>query len=444
MAKTIAGFVQWEDLINNSTRTAVNLIGELSPTSRTFTRNLREYPNLETSAPDFTIFVHNYLDENNHIINTSVEKDVLSVVFDVVKWMTPKSRNGEITANKTNLLRDITLVFGKRGFEFECGDIIQETFGDITVYCPTWIRFKKGKELDYRFWFSDEFFQRRVGGYPYFEYVHIPPTTPIDNLTGTVETVKPIIESLTNKVYQDKVNEAIDENGRQTKIHVHSLTWYQLSNNTRRIEDVSWTTIIYGIAGDNIESINASLSKFILDNSTHDEGDWTIIHPDLFIKDEYIIVPFWDRVAIDKSLQGNAIYSSALKAGDLVSKNQYFTNMSSNWIKDHVSAHPSLWQSISFLACGGLRNKIFSPDFDKQYQDYILAKTGTSDFDRMSERTREMKIALETVLPHANKWEEGYSLPSGVNVMTRGGNTYLSTTVNKITFNVLTRNTMVS
>lgn len=443
MTQTLAGFVQWDDLVNNSTRETVSLIGELSPSSRTFTRTLREYPKLTSATPDFTVFVHNYLDAENHIIEGSVDKPKLDAIFNVMTWMTTSSRNGVITTNTSKFLRDITHAFTSQGYEFGCGDMLNERVGNIAIVCPAWISIKKGNDWEAKFWFCDEYFQRRVGGYPYYEYVHIPPVKPIDVLTGTIDQVKPVIDALTNKVYQGRVNQAITDNGRATTIHVHSLTWYQLTNNKIRLEDVSWTTIIYGVAGDNIESINASLSKYILDNSTHDEGDWTIIHPDLFIKDEYIIVPLWDKVAIGKDLQGAEILSSMIKPGDLTKKNKYFSNMTNEWVNDKVCSFPTLWQSGTCLAVGGLRNKLFSPDFGEQYKDYVLAVTGTSDFDRMSNRTREMKIAIETVLPAANTWKEGVALPAGINVMVRGVNTYLSTTVNKITFNVLVRSSMI-
>lgn len=433
--KFLKGFSEFNDLILNGFK-EVCPIGELSPTSRTFTRNLQTF-SAKTGQKDFSLLAHSYRDDKNAIITSAIPTAALDKLGPVLDWIWTNSTTGVITSDQVVFTQKINQQFGSVDFVLKADLMQSEVINGKTYIVPTYLSVVDSvNDITSKIWFVNERFEKE---YDEWELVVVPTLEPIDQLTQNQSIVKPLVDALTLADWTQRYT-VKSEGLPYTDVVVTPLLWHDLSNNTRTLQ-TQWATLVYGPQGKNIEVIRDNLTAFMLANSTHPEEDWMVIYPDLFIKDEFTIVPMYDKIAIGKQLTLAEIFSPQTLLKDLGTKyKKFFPDYTVTHYNDNVSQFPCLWQSIAALACGGMRNTIAPTNMPAHLPDYILAKPGTGDYDRMSEGTRSWLSLYERMVVEANRWVYGATLPSDMGTITRGGYTYISATLNRVTYMVLTRN----
>lgn len=432
--KNIKGFCEFNDLIKNEFKEVCS-IGELSPIGRTFTRHLQTY----TAKPgmnDLAMHIHSYRDEQNSIITSVLNQATLDVVLPIMDWIFVNSRNGVITSDQVVFNQTINGVFGSADLTINAVLMFTDTIDSKTIIVPTFITIADAvNDVTTKIWFVNGKFEEE---YDEYELVVVPPLEPIDQLTQSISVVKPLIDAITLADYNQKLR-LKSEGLPYTSVNTTDLTWHQLSDNTKTIK-TTWATLVYGPKGENIEVIRDNLTNYILTNSAHPESDWMIIYPDLFIKDEFTLVPVYDKQVIGAYLELNEIFQPHTQiSGLLTAYSKYFADYANAHYTTNACFTPTLWQSIAYLSCGGTRNNIVGPVLTGVFSDYILAQAGSADYDRMSERTRNFVALIERMLVEANRWVFGAVLPTDMGTITRSGMTYITATVDSITYLVLTR-----
>lgn len=430
----IKGFCEFNDLIKNTFKETCS-IGELSPIARTFTRHLQTFT-AAAGQSDFAMHVHSYRDDQNSIITTEINPAVLAIILPIMDWIFINSRNGVITTDPVIFNQLINEEFGTPDLLINATTMFTDTINSLTLIVPTFVTIEDMvNQVTTKIWFVNGRFEEEYDDY---ELVVVPPVEPIDQLTLSISEVAPLIDAVTIAVYNQNIR-VKSEGLPYTAIATTDLTWHQLSDNTKTLE-TTWTTIVYGPKGENIEIIRDNLTNYILANSAHPEEDWMIIYPDLFIKDEFTLVPLYDKVAIGAYLSLEEIFQPhVLLTGLLTAYKKFYPEYPDAHYSANACFTPTLWQSIAYLSCGGQRNNLVGPTLVTVFPDYILAQAGSADFDRMSERTRNFVTLIERMLVEANRWVYGTVLPTDMGTITRGGLTYITSTIDSITYLVLSR-----
>jgi hypothetical protein len=433
--KFLKGFSEFNDLILNGFK-EVCPIGELSPTSRTFTRNLQTF-SAKTGQKDFSLLAHSYRDDKNVIITSAIPVPALDKLNTVLEWIWTNCSTGVITSDQVVFTQELNRLFGSVDFVLKADLMQSEVLGGTTYIVPTYITAVDSvNDVTSKIWFVNDRFEQEYGEW---ELVVVSTLEPIDQLTQNQSIVKPLVDALTLASWSQKYY-IKSEGLPYTDIVVTPLLWHDLSNNTRTMT-TEWATLVYGPQGKNIEVIRDNLTNFILANSAHPEEEWMVIYPDLFIKDEFTIVPMFDKQAIGAVLTLAEIFSPQFKFKDTTTfYKKFFPDYALAHYNDNVSFLPSLWQSIGAMVCGGARNNIVGPNLPGYLTTLILARPGTGDYDRMDEKARNFAALYDRMIVEANRWVYGATLPSDMGTITRGAYTYISATMDRVTYMVLTRN----
>lgn len=433
----LKGFCVFNDLAdNNDDKTAA--IGELSATARTFSRNIQTFSGSSNSYSDLLLEVFSYRDDNGDLNGSPVPANVVDDILPILDWINTGSRDGTIGMDVVTFNNQITAQFGSAEKTLTASQMFSANIGGTDIVVPVKLTVTDTSALDYslNIWFVNTRFELEYGEYT---YRHLMPTDPIDILTSTEAEVTAAIGDWDTAAYNAKID-ALAEGKPFTKVVVTKLVWHQLDDN-RITRDIEFSTLVWGAAGDNIEFIRADLIREILKKSVNPESDWVIILPDLFIQDEFTIVPRWDKIAIQPVQTMAALYSPIATYGEMSDAFKYMPTYSEAHVTANLQSLPFLWQSVCCFISGGTRNSIKGSKFTDTYGDFILASPGSFDSDRMSDATRQVVALLSTMIPEAEKFTDdgSYTPPQDIGTVIRNELIYLQGVVDGSTLLVLTK-----
>lgn len=438
----LKGFCVFNDLANNNDD-QTSAIGELSVTSRTFSRNIQTYSGSSNAYSDLLLEVFSYRDDGGSLLGTPLPTDVIGDILPILDWINSGSRDGTIGMDVVTFNNQITAQFGSADKTIAGSQMYSANINGIDIVVPVKLTITDTSVLDYSLtvWFVDTRFRLE---YSEYTYRHLLPTDPIDILTGTEAEVSTAIGEWDTADYNAKIA-ALADGKPYTHLITTKLVWHQLDDN-RITRDVEFSTLVYGEAGNNIEFIRADLIREILLKSAASESDWVIILPDLFIRDEFTFVPRWDKEAIAEVQDMQVIYSPIATYGEMSELFKYLPTYSQEHIEANLQVVPFLWQSIHCVVSGGTRNAIKGAKFTQSYGDYILALSGSFDSDRMSDGTRQILALLSTMIPEAQKFTDdgSYVPPAEIGTVIRNDLVYLQGAVDGSTLLVLTEHSYKS
>lgn len=432
----LKGFCVFNDLINNNDNTT-SAIGALSSESRTQSRNVQVYSASPTSYSDFALNVFSYKDASGNRLTTPLASTILDSLYPILDWVNEGSRDGTIGTDVVQFNSDINIAFGSDDVTLSASQMFSASINGGTIIVPIKLTIVN-TALDYTLvvWFVDSRFKLEYDDY---EYEIRFPTSTVDILAGSLESVTADIGDWDTETYNQEIA-ALANGDPYTKVVTTKLEWHQLDDN-RLTKVIEFTTIIWGNYGDNIEYIRNNLVDRILELSGRPESDWIVILPDLFIKDEFTIVPRWDKIAIGEVQTMAEIYSPIYTFADLTNYYDKFPTYSTEHVNQYLECVPMLWQSMGCLICGGTRNNILGSLFSETYGDLILARAGSLDYDRMSDDTRELMGVVDVLVVEALNFtgDGNDTLPDGVVTVIRNGLVYLQAVINDVTLLMLTR-----
>jgi hypothetical protein len=420
----LKGFVTNDKFTDNSVG-KIAVIGEISTRSRTFSKEKAE--DVSTAAPDLTLI--SFTSANDATATPiSTTPDLKEHVLAVAKFVydTTLSAGGQVYADQ--LLESLLTQFQTSGQNFECGEIIS----DGHYWIPEWVSWQNKSIGDNRLklWFVDGSFQSQFDDY---SITIIPPITPLDDFFKTGSAVETEVKAVTLPDLFDTIQQA--KGGYPETIQAATTFNYNDPANAAHLVATTWSYLIYGPMGNNVDSINDALVAYILANSTHTRDEWVKIFPDIFRRTEYIMIPLEDQYAIPNRTIVAGIYSPVvnLKRVNALFKAQvpsYPANQVDTYLE--LVSHP--YKSLQIAVVGGAdnRNGLFS--LLNQFPDLIAVSTGSTDFNRMSQDTQNFLLKLEQMLITAESMGPYTDIPAGYTRVTRDGQLYLVLNYDNIHF----------
>lgn len=427
----IKGFVSIANQVNNFPN-QISLLGELSTWCRTYSKEIGEYY-LE-SLPDLRL-------------STFVSND--SVTGDAIELTNEKSEhilsivNSMIQYSDTNTPPFNTIEYRNEIIEQFTGEISAFNFGpfrstgDLTL--PEWVSWTMMSDnTDIKIWLSDVAFREQYDNY---EIVVIPPIEPVDALFNNYAET---IINLASKTLEE-LNEEI-----QLEKDVHPETYLRINTfnlinslNDTQFYSTVWGILIYGKAGDNIDSIKDAVVEYILERSSHTRAEWEVLMPDLFKRTEFIFIPRWDIISIPNLTTASELYSNMIKPAEAIEyAKDYVDFLNDNFIDNNIYLMPYDYKAIMLIALNGVNNVPGKQKLDELYPDYIPVASTTLDFGRMQPATQnfvlrlgELLIAAETVTPYS-------TVAGGFRKIFREGKLYVSSVLDNVNYLVAAKSNL--
>ena len=428
----IKGFVTISQFINNNP-SGTSVIGEISPISLTYSENIGTYS--ADVVVGYTLYSFSSIDSVSNlaeIVPYPVVIEILSVIEKCVIYSGSNIRPYVIQ----NYIDYLMAQFPNDVSAVQLGNFIDNG----TIALPEWIIWTSlTYNTSIKIWLADQSFQSEYDNY---NIIIVPPITPIDNLFGNYNTVVATLQPLTISAFIAKAN-AARNNIPPTFLQVLTFNLVNQLDPTETYP-VNWAVLIYGIAGDNIDSIKDALTSYIIANSAHTTSQWTVIFPSIFIRNEYIVLPRWDLVSIPNLTSNSALYGDIINTSEAIT---FATNSvsvySANFISTNVCVMSFTYKGITLLIINGDNNSSIAGPIQGMFNDYIPVDTTSEDFTRMSLNTQNWVIFLETLLITAETADANSIVPIALRRSTRGGLLYISGEYNSISYYVAAKSNTI-
>lgn len=273
-------------------------------------------------------------------------------------------------------------------------------------------------------WFTNASF---VGQFDEGEIEVVTPFDPADLFFGQPSEVKALLTSLT---YFEEVERIQAARGTSSETKIWGNT-YDYVNPVNRADKTpaKFTALLYGSAMDNVDVIKEAIVQHLLKNSNYTRDQWKNILPDLFLRSEFMIVPCWDKIAIENVVGStNGVFSPIV---DLEIDQNTIVNagLYAGYTEWHCRAYsqalPYPFMSITLLAIGHIENRNEVYKLSQMYPDYFFTNNSSMDFDRMSKNTQEWVLMMSELIMAARFITTTSTVPQGYSRVIRGNRIYL-------------------
>lgn len=423
MTYNLKGFVKINPKINNAVGT-VSQIGELSTYTQTFTREMGEFVDDRYSAVSFVSF----LSRNDLGQNVTVTRNFYEHVLDLSQKLYNYCVNFIGVMTKLDVLNFIQSSFFGSVSNLNCGEILNAE----GMYMPEWISWSNFTlpTNSIKIWFSDNAMQRQYDDY---SVIVIPPIDNIDGFFKPVNELKALVRARTNSQTAELVQVA-KQRKPETITRVDDFV-YSNPRTPEYTPTLSWTTIIYGSAGNNIDIIKAAIKNYCQTNSAYPLSKWVEIFPDIFKSTEFTIVPLWDQVAIPNRVMRTGIYSPIINPLAINNKIlDMYPDIEAQHINTNLQVLGHNYKSLNLAIFGGIDNKNDLFKITDYFPDYINTSTSSVDFARMATETQLWLYFLTELLIIAENPSAISSLPVGVQRITRAGIDYIAKPYNDVQY----------
>lgn len=407
----------------------INAIGELSTQSMTYSREKGYYNNSNVAQG---VLVVSFMSEDN-----KTEVEMTPAMRDEVLKITKFAY--DITLTQPNIQLDTSTFLQALTAQFS-GEITNITGGKIVTdgryWMPEFLAWKSRQvDSQIKIWFANQSFAAQ---YDEYDFTFVSPIWPLDDFFKRGDIVEGLLKSKTISQITAELQTA-KNNHPETVIRVETYDYFDPLD-TNRVVPSNWGILVYGLAGNNIDAIKEELAKWILDNSTHTRDEWAKILPDIFKKTEFMILPFWDKMAIPNKVNQVGIYSPILTGTAASARLRSFVN---NYPAAHINANYQTmtyhYKTIGVAMVGGPENRDNKFKLDELFPDFITVSSTSIDFNRMSLRTQKFAEMLSYMIPAAEDFTENSDIPPGMMKMVRNGKLYLSQSFENVTYLVLVK-----
>lgn len=406
-------------------------VGELSALSSTFTRDQTKH----TSGANPGYMLRGFSYYVNTVPTQLPDVDALAMIT-VIDWVYGKARLGGFVSDALTLR---TAWNTDQAATYDLQEVGQMVLFDTNKYIPSFLVFAPAGETETRWkiWFSDQAFFNQ---FDEFEFNHVKPLVNLDDFFLDYVNLKPLLASrtLSDSIAQVDALRGVDP---ETRLRVDPFDWIDPIDRDLRIS-VDWMSLLWGEAGNNLDSTKESLAAWILSHSTHTREEWAVIFPDIFTSTEFIFVPMWDEFAVPERPRESGIYAGAgnmllgIEKAKVVAKGVKYTPAH---ISSVANDCPTQFRSLRCIVVGGPENRDGKTQLVNQHPDWLNVPTTHVDFMRMSELTRGAFMMLMEMLQYAEEMTAFTSPPTGYNRTVREGVMYISKTYKKFLYLVVVK-----
>lgn len=414
----LKGFIVNSTFVNNAVG-QTSVMGEMTTQSATYSREKGLYQN-DTISPDIQLVSYTSATDGTA---TPVANDLRDRTLAIAKWVYDQVNKG-VQIFSDQLLQDILTQFQSTAGSFACGAIISDGNGH---WVPEWVSWvdnaltQAGTQNQIKLWFVDASFQSEFDDY---SFSIVPPLTPLDNFFQTGAQVD---ASINARTIPQLFSQVATVRGIDPETIQVALTYNYIDpNNASHIVPTQWIVLIYGAAGNTIDSINDALVAYILANSTHTRDDWVKILPDLFRRTEFILIPLEDQLAIPDQALKPGIYATVT---NLARINALYKTLVPSYPSAHIDSHLSLmahpFKNLQIAVVGSTDNRNNWYELNQVFPDILAVSSTSTDFGRMSQDTQGFLLALDQMLNTAESMGQFTDIPRGYTRLTRDGILYL-------------------
>lgn len=429
--KIIKGFVSLTQLINNTPGTTA-ILGELSTWSSTYSKEDGNYQ--DTSVPGFTLSTFSVSDNTTGELKTVDSAEVTNILKfaqTAIKYTQANIR----PYDKLDFSNYLTAQMNPNVGDLVLGDLIDNG----TIQLPSWASWTDTATGDFiKVWFADQNFQDEFDDY---SITVIPPLEPLDNFFNSFAKVSADINAITLTSLTDKIQAA---KLVHPETYVRTLSFKRLNiDNKSQYVMTYWPVLIYGKAGDNLDSQKDAIVEYVLANSTHSREDWEAIMPDLFKRTEFIIIPRWDLISIPNLSELSALYGNMLDPNECITTAQKFAPFyDAAFVAANLYIVPYDYKAINMLIVNGSSNSADKLNIAKIFPDYIPVPSTSTDFNRMTQYTQDWASLVERLLITAETAGEYSSVPSDFRKIKRNNELFISAVYDNVNYLVLTHTSM--
>jgi hypothetical protein len=429
----IKGFIGIAEYIDN-TPGQIAPLGELSSWSRTYSKEKGEY--LYHTVPGFKLITFLAVDESTSAQITVPQSEVRQIL-ELAQACHSYAASHTRPYDTQDFIDTINVQFFGLITDLQFGDYVDN--GQLAL--PEWISWTSlehnGDTI--KVWLADASFQEQ---YDEYSITVIPPLVNLDDFFNSYATV---VNALDARSVTDLGNDiqAAKQVNPETYLRIMSFDFYNRLNTTQK-HPSTWAVLIYGIAGDNIDTIKDEIVNYVLSNSTHTQNEWELILPDLFKRTEFVLLPRWDLVSIPNLSALSSLYSSVVNPFETVTFAQDAIEFySDNHIANNLNLLPYAYKSIMIECVNGMNNVIGKQNFSELFPDYIPVPSTSLDFNRMDVYTRQWSLKIGEMLIIAETMNEFTSVPSEFRKIKRNGLLFLSYVYDNVNYLVAARSNSI-
>lgn len=420
----IKGFFNIPRLTNNNSD-SVAKFGELSPVSKTFTRDPRTYES--NSAPN--VILSTFRAVNDAGDRLPLPPAVTNRILLLGQWLYNRYDAATIPnqIQSTLLVGDITNEFGFTGVSI--GTISAGTVASKRL--PSWVRFvmvEATVSYQVKIWLEDEAFASQ---YEHRVIFAIPPTPQVDDLRLDIFGLTQVLTSA-NAVSSYVLRESqITQNYPKTALVNYTLTWHDLSD-PNRIMDTTWVLVVYGNAGTDQEAIKEAIREYIATQSS--QGQWDIIYPSLYSENEFAVVPLWETLAVPETGGLQQLFSPTVTLAEMSSLSRprlpvsYAPNTAQGnaHLSNNLRFMPTNYRQVGCLILGNPNNASEVSDIKDLFPDITAILSTSGDYSRMEADTRTFLELLMSALNEAYTVNINSVLPAQFTRAVRNNRIYVS------------------
>jgi len=406
----LKGFISILSLIDNTVDVTAPF-GELSLWSQTYTRDRGEHEN--PAIPGYKL--SSVYSTDSIVGRVELNTSLANRVLVLGKWIYEYISSEPNLITPENLRDQVNSNFINEVSYFNFGPFVNA--GSVTL--PEWFSYRNLNfpENNIKVWFSDLAFSSQ---FDETEIVIIPPIDNLDDFFLSPAHVKALIDARSASRTMELIQSAKNKKP-ETIIRTETFI-YANPDFPNVVFNTNWSVLIYGIAGNNLDSIKDSIVNYVLDHSTHTRTEWAILLPDLFKRTEFVFVPNWFSYAIPNKTVQAGIYSCIT---DPKISNIYTKTILRQYTSEHIDSkifyfsYP--FKAVAINGVPGPDNKSDKINFSEIFPDFINVNTASTDFNRMSLDTQNWSIIFERLLLTAETMTEFSTIPEGLNRVVRDG-----------------------
>lgn len=437
MQLRLKGFVGIEPLISNVEGVTAP-IGEISTKSLTYAKDVGIYN--ASAFPTLTYYSFHSKDGNGVKV-APVPAIMQGHIFQITDWIkTSQGANGS-PQTREDFLAAFVAQWGATSTGLNCGELVEIQTG---FKFPEWVSFQKtnldpsnGIEANLTtIWYADESFQSQFDD---FDITVVPPVANLEVFfSGKAQVLAALAAQGIGATLQ-RLQDA-KEGHPETIASGENFDWVDPATLTRT--PTNWSLLIYGAAGDDLDAIRQAIRDYIAANSTRSEDEWKVIFPDIYKNTEFVIFPRWKLWAIPDRQLYEGTHSPVVKLQEAL---DYLTAaipaFPAPWIKNHATAMPCNYKSLTLLLTSSPDNRVGTTDIIDLYPDILNIPTSDTLWESMAQDTRDFLEGLQAMVMTAENMGPYTDVPVGQRRTTRAGIIYVSKRFKDVNYLVASKST---
>lgn len=434
MTLSCKGFIANSKLVNNKPK-EIARFGELSTMARTFTTNLQQLSKPE--YPGIEVLIFSNFDDSNGV-QQEVHANYKTVLLDFSNWLYDTS----ITFGPSTTQQDVVAAINNR-FNGQLTQIVVDPLiYDGFRYLPTRVSFNMHianmPEMGTVLWLADSEF-RSGDGYDEFEIRIVPPLDNVDIFLGSYAVIQDALADVTSARDQGRI-EAAAQGDPYTAVVPMEINWIDPTEPSRVIP-TTWYAIVYGPRGTASDVTLDKTVDYILDHSASDIANWRLVFPDLFRITRFMMIPNWQKAAMEGRTGMPTIYSPIMSQANINSaKDRVDTIANGAYFLEGMESFNHPYRSLGLTSFPGNDNRNNALSLWQAYPDYIAAEPMHEDWNRQREKTKQFSNRMGELIRQSEAYLPGVVPRPGFRVVNITNTLFISTKFDNIEFLMLAKN----